>query len=105
MTNEAAAAGLQVNAQPPPPDAYRGWIEPSNRRFPFNAASAFLPGLKDQVRPVRITNLNETLDESVLRRWADFPDYHDRNRPPNPGLWPWIQELRAARGLPPLPDD
>jgi uncharacterized protein (DUF2235 family) len=105
MIGEAVAKGLAIEPAAVPGDAHLGRIDPTHRNRFFAAISAIVPSQKGIVRPVRKTNLNETLDNSVLNRWAEDPEYRNRSRPPNPGLRPWIQEQRAGQGLPPLPDD
>lgn len=103
IVGEARAAGLAITPDPPPAAAHLGMIAPSHRGFPFGLLNAVVPSQKDLPRKVRMTSLNETLDDSVLRRWEADVAYRDRDRPPDPGLWAWVQakraELRAGEGV------
>lgn len=105
MVGEARAAGLAIGPDTAPPGACLGRIDPSHELLPFRLLSAVLSSQRDVVRKVRVTSLDETLDDSVLDRWATDPGYRDRDRPPNPGLWAWVRARWAEQGRGPLADD
>jgi hypothetical protein len=96
MADEARSAGLAVTDEQAPEDAHRGPVHPSGSEGFFAVVGALVPSQRPRLRPVRQTNLGETLDGTVLRRWDEDARYSSPGRPPNPGLRPWVQSLTDA---------
>lgn len=96
MVGHARDAGLTITPEPVPADAHRGAIHPSASEGLFGVLGAFVPSQRPRPRPVRATNLGETLDRSVLDRWNADPGYSSPRRPPNPGLQAWVRSLLGA---------
>ncbi len=99
MAGEARAAGLTITSERV---SDGGAIEPSASDGFFGAV-AFLPGQRPRPRPVRETNLGETLDPSVLDRWTGDPDHRSPRRAVGAGLREWVRSLLGVRAAPAPP--
>jgi uncharacterized protein (DUF2235 family) len=100
MAGEARAAGLPIEVEDVPGGAHRGAVEDSHAGGFFGAVGALVPGQRPRPRPVRATNLGETLDPSVLDRWVEDPDYRSPQRAVGAGLREWVRSQLALRGAP-----